>query len=269
MTRRGWGAMWLLLLLARPAAAADVIGYLAEYSDVVESPRHAVLLQSHKPKDIHVGDTIVTKDAAPNQGRARAFFQDSQTVLIAGNTELFIGSYDTPDGMRSTRIRIDPGRIRVFAKEGTACRVETPAADITCTGTDFIVVVDPRSKATDVYVISGSVAVRGVGEASGTQVAVHAYQLAHIAPGQAPSRPTVPAQAAVNPYMAGLEVVGQATSERLAFGGELLDGTRVLIRDRPDRAPVPRPWGDEYAQEEPGTLGQPLFGVPGALIVEY
>jgi hypothetical protein len=148
---------------------------------------------------------------------------------------------------------------------GTACRVGTAVVG----AADFVVVVDPRTGETIVYVISGAVEVRGVGEASASRRTVHAYELSRIAPGQAPSQPTVPVVAVVNQYTGGLELVGQATSERLPFGRELLAGTRVLVTDRSDRGPRLNPWGPEYMEEQPGTLGSPLFGVPGALVVDY
>ena len=271
MRRFGWGA--LLLLLLPPPAAADVVGYLAEYADVVECPNDVVLLQTEKPKDLHIGDAIVTRDVTKDptnlHGTARAFLQDSQTILIGGNTKLLIGGIDTPDGMRSTGIRLDEGRIRLFAREGTACRVDTPAGVVECRGTDFIVVVDPRTGETIVFVISGAVEVRGVGAASASRLTVHAYELTRIAPGQAPSQPTVPDETAVNQFTGDLEVVGQATSERLPFGRELVAGTRVLVTDQPDLGARLNPWGPEYMQEQPGTLGSPLFGVPGALQVDY
>jgi hypothetical protein len=268
MTRLDWRALLALLVLALPARA-EVVGYLAEFSDTVNCPGDKALLQSNKPKDLSVGDKIVTKEAADRHGAARALFKDRQTVLIGSNSELLIGEIDTPEGMHSTSIRMDVGRIRVFARDGTHCHIETPGGVVECQGTDFIVVVDPNTHDTAVLVISGAVTVTGTGAASGARITVHAYELTRIAPGQAPGQPAVPDQATANRYSAGLELVGLATSERMPFGNELLAGNRVLVADQPDRGPRVNPWGREYIQEEPGTIASPLFAVPGSLQVNY
>jgi hypothetical protein len=265
--RHCWGAL-LLILLPRLCAATEVVGYLAEFSDVVECPRPDVLRQTEKPRDLHVGDTVVTRDVADRRGTARAFLADRQTIALAGDSELLIGGLDAPAGMRSTAVRLNRGRVRVYVSEGADCRIETPAGVVTCRHTDFVVAVDARTQAMDVLVIDGVVEVTGRGPAAGPPVTVLPYQMLHVAVGAAPGLPQAAGDAVRARYTTGLQLIGYGTSERLPWGLELAHGSRVLVVDRPSGR-RPNPWGRDFPQEQPGTIANPLFGVPGSLQVDY
>ncbi|MEO8600957.1 MAG: FecR family protein [bacterium] len=270
MSGRTWVRVILLLLLVpQRGAAAELVGYLAEFSDVVYCPRDAApLRQSEKPRDLHFGDAVITRDAPERSAAARVFLADRQTIAIAGNSELVISGVDTPDGMRSTSVRLNSGRIRVYVSPGAHCQVETPAAVVTCRHTDFVVAVDASTHATDVVVIDGIVEVRGVGPGADHPVTVLPYQMLHVAVGGPAGQPSVVGDAARARYSAGLDLIGDGTSERLEIGQRLADGSEVLTVDRPD-PPSSEPWEPGPRQEQPGTIANPLFGVPGNLIVDY
>ncbi len=266
--RSRWLSVLLVMLLPQLCAAAEVVGYLAEFSNVVESPRSAILAQSDKPRDLHLGDTVITKDSVDERGAARVYLANRETISLAGNSELVIGDMETPDGMRSTTVQLNYGRIRVYVSPGSHFQVQTAAGVVTSRHTEFVVAVERDSQAMDVVVIDGVVEVSGIGAVAAAPVAVCSYMMLHAAAGQRLGAPSLVSAAGRTQFTAGLELIGHGTSERLSFGRELLDGSGVLVVDRPERQ-RPHPWGPDPRQEQPGSIGDPLFGVPGSLVVDY
>jgi hypothetical protein len=242
------------------------VGYIREFDVVVESPRSAGLVKNTDlNRRLHVGDSVVTRNLGEQRGRARAAFINDSVVLIAGESELLIGDPHTPQGFR-TAVRLDGGKIRVFASEGADCLVTTPnGAEAKCFGTDFVVSYDDGVM--EVFVLSGVVLVGAAGS-RGDPVAVHAYEMTRVVAGRAPTQPAVADDALAAQFTAGLELIGQGVSERLPFGSDLLAGAEVLPADRWIGRGGRRPW-DGYREEQPGSLAPPLFPVPGFLEVTY
>ncbi len=256
----------LFLFLCPPfARAQQEVGRLAEFQTIVESPPSVPLdARKDKPKHLKVGDVIITQEG----GQARAFFLDNSVVAIGGNAELKINDPSTPTGFR-TAIELEKGKIRVLVSEGAPCSVKTPSGEISCHGTDFFVLVDPETRETTTIVVSGVVAVRGVGPAANSEVQVHAYELTRVAVGEPPSSPVVANEATLRQAAGGLDLIGQGVTERLLFARGILDGEVVPVDDRSYPWPRRGPWQTFYPQEEPGTIANPLFGVPGNLEVDF
>jgi hypothetical protein len=258
-----------LLLLPRSAQTADRVGYLAEFQSVVECPKSNVLQLSDKPRDLHVGDTVVTRDAPAGQGTARAYLEDKMVVTIDRKSELTIGTLDPEVGSVATAIALRFGAVRVYARQGTTCRVSTSTAVATCHGTDFIVTFDPNSQETDVLVLSGVIEFHGVGAAATDTVTLRAGEMSRVLPGQSPSPPKAADGATVASRTSGMELIGHGTTERLTFGTDLLAGNTVLAEDQPPLRAFPDPWSGPSLDEAPGDQANPLFPVPGNLMISY
>lgn len=263
-----------LLVLLCPAFACaqkegDEVGRLAEFHTVVESPPSNRLVEARdKPKHLKVGDVVKTREQTEGSGRARAFFLDQSVVQIGGNAELRVNEPYTPTGYR-TAIELNEGKIRVLVSEGARCVVTTPSGEIYSHGTDFFVIVDPATKETTTIVVSGTVGVRGIGAPAGSEVLVHAYEMMRFAIDQPPSSPVVVSEATFDEYAADLDLIGEGVTERLPIARMIIQGELVPAEDLPTPWLSRTQWPAQVQQEMPGTIADPLFGVPGNLEVDF
>jgi hypothetical protein len=99
------------------------------------------------------GDTLRTAAEA----RAEMLYGDGSVSRIGSLTSL------TLTGDRRRELRLDAGTIWLhIQKSGAGMRILTPGAVATVTGTELLVQVDPRRRATEVTVFEGAVNVTGV-----------------------------------------------------------------------------------------------------------
>ncbi len=231
-----------LLLTLGGVARGQEVGTVAAVEPLSEIGQGGTWTKAALGSPIHQGDTLRTGPA----GRLRVVLQDDSVVNLANNSQLVIDEsvFQPDEGTVHSVFELLKGKVRTFVSDyysqpNSNFEVHTPTAVSGVRGTDFVVVYEPVSEATDVVDVTGRVAVNGVVAVLGSGVYVTAHEMTTVAKGKLPTPPRRLTDTLFRQYLDGLEFVGGGRPESLAFTQPILSGEGVAPPDRADAVGVP------------------------------
>ncbi len=229
-----WWTITVLLVLARSACAQEV-GTIAELTGTAEVARNGTWTSLSIGSPVHEGDTLRTG----RPGRLRIVFQDDSVLTLGDGSQLVVQQqvFDPPHGRIGTLIRLLEGKLRTLVSDyyhdqHASYSVETSTAVSGVRGTEFMVVVDPDSQATDVVGIAGHVEVHSVLDRVGHAVFVTDHEVTTVSQGQYPTPPRRLQEEIFRQDLEKLQFIGQGQPESLVLAHPLVSNGVVPDPDR-------------------------------------
>jgi len=259
------GALLLSAAVGAPAATEEEVGHVASVEGNAEIGRGGVFAAAATGDAVQLGDELRTTD-----GQIRVVFRDDSVLNLGPRTRLLVDEnvYQPEQGRFSSVVRLLGGKVRaavgkVYREPGASYQIETPTAVAGVRGTTFVVSFDDDSEVTEVVGIRGRVEVRSLDERLGDAVFVTAEQGTTVAPGEAPTKPTVLDPGIYRDRTGGMEIISLYGLGAVASGAALQGGSTV---PEPDRAPLTTSKLNtlmDDLRDTTNVVGQPLPVVEG------
>ncbi len=236
----------LVSLLFAGSGWAQEVGTIAELTGTAEVGRGGTWTSLSVGSSVQEGDTLHTG----RPGRLRVVFQDDSVLTLGDDSQVVVEEqvFDPAQGRISSLIRLLEGKLRALVSDyyhgqGASYSVETVTAVSGVRGTEFMVIVDPGSQATEVVGVSGRVEVHSVLDRVGRGVFVAAREATTVNLSQYPTRPRRLQEDIFRQDLEKLQFVGQGRAESLVGVHPLMNG----VVPEPDRASavtaaIPPPW---------------------------
>jgi hypothetical protein len=238
----GVAAAALVLLFAVRLGAAQEIATVAEVEGAAEIGRAGAWLAAATGAAIQQGDTLRTG----KPGRLVIVFQDDSLVTVGDDSELVIDEqvFEPDTGIARSLMHLLHGGIRALVSEyyersGNEFRVDTKSAVVGVRGSEFIVVFNPATGATDVVGVGGRAEVHSVRDLVGHAVFITAREATTVMLGQYPTPLRRLSEDSFRHYLQGFKFVGRGKPESLAAVQPLLRGGSVPAPDRLASLPAP------------------------------
>jgi hypothetical protein len=189
-----------------------------------------------------IGAPVFSGDQLRTGGndQAKVVFQDDSVLDLAPGTEVLLVKqvFERTGHRLESRLRLSKGKLRAWVGEAyrgprSRYEVETPTAIIAVRGTEFIVAYDSTAEETAVVCMAGEVEVAGTLGVIGAQVQLSTQSGTEVAKGRFPTSPQPVAQAQLQRYVAGLELVGTGHRDDLSVEHPALAGRPLTPQDVP------------------------------------
>ena len=236
-----WAALALVVLTLH-AAAAQEIGTVAAAENVAEIGRAGSWMRALIGAAIQPGDTLRTG----KPGQLVVVFQDDSVVTVGEDTELVVDEqvFEPDRGVASSLMHLLRGRIRAlvsdyYERRGTEFRIETKTAAVGVRGTEFVIVFNPLTEATDAVGVSGRAEVHSLLDRVRHAVFITAQEITTVTRGKYPTPARRLDDDSFRLYLQGLTFVGHGKPESLAAVQPLLTGSGIPAPDRLGNLPAP------------------------------
>jgi hypothetical protein len=208
-----------------------------------------------------IGAPVFSGDRLRTGGgdQAKVVFQDDSVLDLGPGTDVLLTKqvFDRTGRRSESRLRLSKGKLRAWVGEAyrgprSRYEVETPTAIIAVRGTEFVVAYDSRAEVTAVVCMAGEVEVAGTLGVIGGQVQLSTLSGTEVAKGRFPSPPQPVAQAQLQQYMAGLQLIGTGHRDGLSVNHPALAGRPLAPQDVPPATAATTAAGGAAALTVPG-----------------
>jgi hypothetical protein len=172
--------------------------------------------------------------------QAKVVLQDDSVLDLAPGTDVVLAEqvFERTRHRLESRLRLNTGKLRAWVGEayrgpGARYEVETATAISVVRGTEFIVAYDGAAELTTVVCIAGEVEVAGTLKVIGGQVQLSTRSRTEVAKGRFPTPAEPVAEAQLQQYLAGLELVGTGHRDGLSVEHGALAGRPLALQDVP------------------------------------
>lgn len=226
----------LLILLAASGIHAQDVGQIIATEGAAEIVRGTTVSAALSGAAVQKGDELRTG----NPGRMRVLFQDQSVVTVAEDSRVTVNEqiFDPARNAAQSTLGLLKGKVSSIVSayynwSGAKYEVKTPTAVAGVRGTEFVVVYDEDTDATDVLGLSGEVRVNSLADPEGPGVLVTANQMSKIPRGRQPSKPQQMEDMRFRQELEGLDFLGAVGGYQIALPDPLRTGSVPLA----DRAP--------------------------------
>ncbi|HYD48944.1 MAG TPA: FecR domain-containing protein [Terriglobales bacterium] len=175
--------------------------------------------------------------------RAKLVFLDESVITMAPSTEIVLQtqSFEPVSDRYASTIQLVNGKIGValgdkYRQGDNRYEIETPTA-VVLRGTEYIVLFNPASQASEVISVSGHVDVLGRLAVVGATVQVAPGSRTQINRGKYPSSAAAVSPDRMQLYTQGLDIVGTGRRDGLNVLHPVLNGNLAAVQDVPGASP--------------------------------
>lgn len=234
----------VLLILAVVSCAARTwaqseVGTVAAVVGRLQVQRAAAWQNGGVGAPIFVGDRLRTGAS----DSAKIVFRDDAVLDVAPNTELTVNkqAFDPNAHRFETLLRMLKGKVRAWVSEyyrqpRARYEIETPTAIAGVRGTEFIILYDANTAATEVIGLSGTIEVAGKLAVLGSGVQVGPRFASRVEKGRFPTAPQPLDDVQLRQYLSGLEIVGTGRPDGLNVQHVATSGRLLTPQDLPSAA---------------------------------
>lgn len=226
----------VVIAMAAGAQAQSESGRVAAILGTMEIERGGTSEPATIGAPVFSGDRLRTG----GNDQAKVVFQDDSVLDLAPGTDVLLVKqlFDRTGHRLESRLRLSKGKLRAWVGEAywgprSRYEVETATAIIAVRGTEFIVAYDSTAEVTAVVCMAGEVEVAGALGVIGGQVQLSTQSGTEVAKGRFPTPPQPVAQAQLQQYVAGLELVGTGHRDGLSVEHPALAGRPLTPQDVP------------------------------------